>query len=234
MIKVLASDYDKTFYLNDEDVKNNIQAIKEFRKENNIFIFATGRSYLDFKEKVNKYNLEYDYAILNHGATIIDNEDNILYNIYIDNKIIKDLITDLKLNYSIKNFFCKALDSRVTSNLEDLTKINARYASKEEAIDIFNSINNKYRNYIKAYMISKTSIEIISNKVNKAIAIKYIADKLNISYNNIYTVGDSYSDINMIKEFNGYCMKNSIDELKKLSIKECESVYKIINYIKGL
>ena len=44
----------------------------------------------------------------------------------------------------------------------------------------------------------------------------------------IYTIGDGYSDINMIKEFNGFAMKNSVEELKKLDIKKYDSVSELI------
>lgn len=46
-MRLLASDYDDTFYLSDEGIKNNILKVKEFMK-NNIFVIATGRSYQEF------------------------------------------------------------------------------------------------------------------------------------------------------------------------------------------
>lgn len=50
-------------------------------------MIATGRSYLDFKNRAETYNINYSYVILNHGATIIDSNDNIIYNFPINNKI---------------------------------------------------------------------------------------------------------------------------------------------------
>ena len=76
--KIFVSDYDQTFYLNDEDIEKNKIAINEFRKKGNIFVIATGRSYFDFQNKVDEYNLNYDYVIINHGATILDKNNNIL------------------------------------------------------------------------------------------------------------------------------------------------------------
>ena len=49
--KILVSDYDQTFYLNDEDVEKNKIAVKDFRNKGNIFVFATGRSFFDFHNK---------------------------------------------------------------------------------------------------------------------------------------------------------------------------------------
>ena len=42
--KMLVSDYDQTFYLNDKDIIENINAVREFREKGNIFVIATGRS----------------------------------------------------------------------------------------------------------------------------------------------------------------------------------------------
>ena len=42
-MKLLASDYDNTFYISDEDIVKNINKVKKFRK-NTLFLIATGRS----------------------------------------------------------------------------------------------------------------------------------------------------------------------------------------------
>ena len=47
---LLASDFDKTFYINNFDFKKNVEALKTFRR-NNIFAIVTGRSYQDYINK---------------------------------------------------------------------------------------------------------------------------------------------------------------------------------------
>lgn len=126
-IKVLVSDYDNTFYINDEDIEENKLAVDKFRKKGNIFIIATGRSYLDLQNKVNKYHFDYDYALINHGATIIDKNNHVIYNFSIKNEIIKELKQDLELDSVIKQFCCSELESRVDFNHKDLTKIALVY-----------------------------------------------------------------------------------------------------------
>ncbi len=230
-IKLLISDYDQTFYLNDEDIEINKKAVDKFRKDGNIFIIATGRSYMDFHNKVDMYNFKYDYVIINHGATILDKNDNVFANFSIDNKIINNIKEDLQLEKSIKGFCCSKLESRVDFEHDDLTKINVRYNSKEEAIVINEIINNKYQDYINSYYVTENSLEIISNKTNKSNAIKLLLGKLNILQENVYTIGDGYSDIEMVKDFNGYAMVNSVDELKRVAIKEHKSVSDLIEEI---
>ena len=229
--KILVSDYDQTFYLNDEDLKHNIIAVEEFRKKGNIFVFATGRSFYDFHRKIDKYNIPYDYAILNHGATILDKDDNIFANYSIPNEIIKDIKKDLQIDKTIKGFCCSRLESRVDFDHSDLTKIAATYETTEEAMKISKAINEKYSKYINAYYVSKNSVEIISRQTSKSYAISLLLDKIRIDKKNIYTIGDGYSDIDMIKDFNGYAIKDAVEELKKVAIKECSSVWELINEI---
>ena len=92
-------------------------------------------------------------------------------------------------------------------------------------------INKKYSDYVTSYNITSSSIEIISNKTNKSKTIKMLADKLNVDQKNIYTIGDGDSDIQMVKDFNGYCMKESVKGLKDVAIEECESVSGLVNKV---
>lgn len=47
----------------------------------------------------------------------------------------------------------------------------------------------------------------------------------------IYTIGDSYSDIEMAKEFKGYCMEDSVSKLKSIANKKYDSVSSLIGDI---
>lgn len=229
--KILISDYDQTFYINDEDIEKNKLLVKEFRKKGNIFVIATGRSYFDFHNKLDMYNFEYDYVIINHGATILDKDNNVFTNFPIDNEIIDNIKTDLQLEKTLQGFCCSKLESRVDFNHKDITKINVKYSSIEEAMQINDIINKKYSKYANSYYVNQNSIEIISSKINKSMAINILLNKLNLSKENVYVIGDGYSDINMIKEFNGYAMKESVDELKKIAKKQYNSVSELIKEI---
>lgn len=229
--KMLVSDYDQTFYINDIDIEKNKMAVSEFEAKGNFFLIATGRSYLDFKNKAEAYNISYNYVILNHGATIIDSNDNIIYNSPIDNAIISKIKDEINIQKAVKFFCCSALESRVDINYNDLTKIHIKYNSKEETMEKNKILNNKYSQYINSYYVAGGSIEIVSNNTNKSNAIKLLAKKFNINDKNIYTIGDGFSDIEMVKDFKGYCMKESVKELKKVAIKEYKSVSELIGEI---
>lgn len=231
--KILVSDYDRTFYLNDEDIEENKNAIKVFREKGNLFIIATGRSYFDFNNKKDLYNIKYDYVIINHGATILDSNNNVIYNYSINNKIIAELKNDLEIEKSIKNFCCSKLESRVDFKYKDLTKIYVKYDDNKTAVRINNKIKEKYTEYVNSYMINENTIEIISSEIDKSSAIELLIKDIQVSKDKVYTIGDGYSDIEMIKKFNGYCMKNSVPELKELATKEVDSVSVLVNELLG-
>ena len=229
-MKVLVSDYDKTFYVNEFDIKKNIKTVQEFRNLGNIFIIATGRSYLDFKKKVNTYNIKYDYVLLNHGSTILDKNDNIILNIPIDNLNL-EIINDLKLEKTIEHFCCSELESRVDFNYPNLTKIAVRYLPFVNIPKIKEKLEIKYNN-INVYLVSSNMLEIISNNVSKSKAIEVLRKLLNINKDDIYTIGDGETDIEMIQNYNGYAISNAIKELENVSIGEVKSVSELINKIK--
>ena len=215
MKKILVSDYDQTFYLNDEDIEKNKKSVENFRKQENIFIFATGRSYFDFMNKAEQYKLKWDYLIINHGATILDKNNNIISNYTIDNDVIKNIKKDLEIEKAIKYFCCNLENSRTNFNDKDLTKIHAKY-EKNKAEQINSLINKKYAEFVNCYFVSGNAVEIISNKTCKSYAIEEIAQIENINQEEIFTIGDGYSDIEMIKNYNGYCMEESVQELLKI------------------
>lgn len=231
MKKMIVSDYDQTFYINDQDMEINKEVVSKFINFGNLFVIATGRSYFDFKTKLELYQFPYHYAILNHGATIIDCNNHVLVNIPIETNIPLEIEQDLALEKSTNYFCCSNLESRVDFSHDNLTKINVKYESYDLAMKQVKFINNKYQDYVKAYYVNNNSIEIISKEVNKAKAISYIMNLENVVEENIYTIGDGYSDIEMIKKYKGYCMENSIEELKKYAICEYNSVSSMLEDI---
>ena len=232
MRKILVSDYDNTFFRDDKEIKENMLKVEEFRRKNNLFIIATGRSYYDFNRALKEYDIKYDYLIINQGATILDNKNNIIENHTIDEKV-KDMIAeDLKLNDEETMFACSALESRVKIKNEKITKIHKGYENIDIARKMNEFINNKYSSSVNSYLITTSnSIEIISSMTNKAKAISKIAEIENIDKQNVFTIGDSYNDIEMIKSFNGFCVENAQQEVKDVSIKVCSSVSELIDEI---
>ena len=215
MKKVLVSDYDKTFYLNESDIKENSKLLKEFRKDGNIFIFATGRSYSDFKSEIDKYNLEYDYLILNHGAQILDKNNNILKHNLLDMNIINELKEELYIEKSIKSFCCTIGNDRASFNEDGLIKASIKYEDTELLNSIGLNLKRKYNDKANIFIVSDHTLEIVSKDSSKFNALNFIINKFKLDKKSIYTIGDHETDVDMIKNYNGYTMEKCIDILKE-------------------
>lgn len=234
MRKILVSDYDGTFYINDEDIERNIRRVKKFQEKNHVFIIATGRSYHDFKEVLQEHKIPYDYLIINQGATILDSKDHVIANYPIEDSVKEQLIKELNLYDQDNMFVCKKLESRVSIKENQVTKIHKRFDSFEETREVSQRINERYKNEINSYVITPTNAtEIISAKTNKAKAIQVVIDRENIEKGNVHTIGDSYNDMEMLTAFHGACMKNAAEEVKQICRRTYSSVSELIDELLG-
>ncbi len=229
--KMLVSDYDQTFYLNDADMAKNAEAIHEFREAGNIFVIATGRSMPDFKRKLAQFPFEYDYIILNHGATVVDRNDNILHNVTITDGVASEIQKILRLEKAERTFCCTDRRNDVTFTDKSLTKLYVKYESKETVWQVLERVRGEFSEFMNAYPVSERLLEIVPNTAGKAAAVDILSKKLQIDNKNIYTIGDGYTDIEMIRLYNGSCMKNSVGAIKQLGVEAYESVSLLISQL---
>ncbi len=240
MTKIIISDFDDTLYFDGYISNIDINSINEFRKEGNLFVIATGSSYTSFIEKIKSYPIKYDYLIVNHGSSIYKN-NLLISNTIIDEDTLNQIISRYDLDnpnkYILKsntygNFFSTAKEGLVKPTESKITKIHLFFNEQNYSKEI-KYLQKNFKDKLNIYEVFANHIEIISKKASKIIAIKEVIKNENIKDNDIYTIGDGYSDIEMIKEFSGYSMKNAVLELKKYSINEVDSVSSLINTIKG-
>lgn len=223
-MKMLVSDFDRTFYINDIDIEINKEYVDKFRKMNNIFLFATGRCYASFMNVKRKFNLEYDYLILDHGSLIMDNNDNILYKYTLDNNLLYRLLPYLSLDKCDCYYFCSLKEKIKEINNNEITKIYLRYNNKMDRNNVFKIINDKFKDCFSIYYLSNNAIEIVSKMVNKSYAIDKLINIIKVNKSDVYTIGDGYTDIEMIKNYNGYMISNGIKELESVAWRKVDSV----------
>lgn len=231
--KVLVVDYDRTLFINSIDMLNNINLINEFRENGNIFIIATGRTYNSLKKETDKYNIEYDYLILNHGSLVIKKDKSTLFHYKIDRDILFD-ITNYISKYNPKSIMYSYYTEDTSDiNNPDISKITIRFQKDIEVFkEIMMDVVKKYNDKLNIYFTQNFEIEIISKETNKSKAVNLLMKKANFKKENVYTIGDSYTDIEMINDYNGSCMEKSIDILKNnKNIKKYSSVSELIKDI---
>ena len=233
MKKILISDYDGTFYQNDIDIKKNIDKVNEFRTLDNLFVLATGRSYVDLKQKIDKYEIPYDYLILNHGALLLSKDLEIINVFTLDKELVDSLLEYVSDNKDICDvILISTFDKNVTDTL-NIVKIMLKIYSYDKALEVKNYIDKSYTN-IRSYLVRDEEhylVEVVSNKASKSFMIEKILEKEKILKKNVFTIGDGINDIDMIKKYNGYRVENSCEELNSITNRVIDNVSDLISRI---
>ncbi len=234
-MKIFITDYDGTLFTSDKKIPKTIKKLKILKENNFIIIIATGRSYPSIKNQTDIYNIPYDYLICADGS-IIYNKDGIIEKKY---NMKEDIILPLKefyqnLNYEEIQFsYPEGYSNILKDNNNNLLGINICFSTnnyKKEIVDKFISMSQNYPDYnFLDYMHPNFSYLCVKpKKISKSFAIKYLMRKNKVLKNNIYVIGDSTNDYEMIYDFQGSCITTACEDILAIAKKK----YKTIdNYI---
>lgn len=219
--KLLVSDYDDTFKTTPVPFEKNIKSVKNFRSKGNIFMIATARTYESIKEEVDKYKIEYDYLSCLDGAQLYDKDGKLLDATFID-EINKLNVKELKERF-------KYIESITPHTYEDkilyytiLTRIFVRTNELKDTI-----ASNKG---LRIRSIPGL-IQVQPNFTVKSNSIEYLKKHLGIRDLNIYTIGDSENDIDIVRDYNGFNVLFATPGLYRVSQRPYVTVSGLINDI---
>lgn len=202
-MKLIVSDFDLTFF--DDNYDENIKLVNDFVDKGNIFVIATGRSYELLKKEIENKNIKFKYLICSDGAIILDETLNILKQIVFD-ECINEIIEHLKKDSNL-------LSIDIDSNQIGISGVYCIFNDIEYASKVLENIKQKYN--VDGY-VTTHGINIINKGISKVNGIDYIKGILKIEDENIYTVGDSINDVEMIEKYNGYWIgKNNLSNFKE-------------------
>lgn len=224
-MKIIASDFDDTLYLKDdlEKTNDNIQSIKEFISKGNLFILITGRSYSNIKVLLNELDIPYSYLICEDGAKIFNNMDYCIDTTYMKEEDIHKIINIIKdEDYYLDDGYNE------TTNIKDTVKVVIRCKDKVKGNKLINLINNEVKTYIYA---SDKHINIIDKSINKQKGIEKLFYLEDLLFNNLYVIGDSDNDLEMLQKYNGGIITKHSTNLDKLNIKNYDTLSSFINDI---
>lgn len=200
-MKFLVSDYDGTIFDVDnlKDTRKNIDAIKRFKDNGNLFAIATARTFLSIKSQTDKFNIPYDYLICSDGGCVFDKYDNLIYSNSIDINLLMKIHKYLVSLPFVKKF--EYLDSfgNKSTNFNDVQQIYVEVYIKN-TLEILK---------IKKMLAPLISIGILSicyfyKHTLKTDGIRVVSEIEKLDKKDIYTVGNGNNDICMLREYNGY------------------------------
>ncbi|VWL85943.1 Cof-type HAD-IIB family hydrolase [Oceanivirga miroungae] len=236
-IGLIAIDFDGTF-LDDSHFKKDLRYIDKIFSIGIPIIFASGRATAGIVELLSRLGIKdrVNYVIGHNGAEIYDVKNGkIIYDKKLDNKIA-DGIINLIVSNGFKNpiaihdweklytynydkrvdlendvNFTKGINiSKISEFPENKLKIMF-FATGKEVDDIYNLIeNSEYKENISQARNTNLLVEVTNNGVNKASALKILADKLKIELSDVLAFGNGENDKEMLDEVGfGYAMINS-------------------------
>ena len=221
---VLASDFDDTLYILDNEEVNmkNAEAIRRFVRLGNSFCIITGRNYTDLKKELIKYDIPYTYLICEDGAKIFNNVDYCINTILLERVDIEKIVPIIESNnwdYYLDDGYNE------TTNYDDCVKIVIRCSDSEKQKEIVEIIQKEVPVHVYA---SRSHINIINKTVNKENALKRLFNIEGLNYSSLKVIGDNDNDYEMLKTFDGAVMKNHHEKLDSLHKKEYETLNEYI------
>lgn len=252
-MKLIASDYDHTLRFGDTVEASLIEAINDFRSKGNLFAVVTGRSIFTIYNELKEQNLGFDFIVASNGAMIVDETGKILYENYIDTKVARAMI-DYADDQKFPFFVCsdgfhvygqfRINDERAqmhrlrhvgrTISKEALLETNKMISMVVRGYDqthltqLKNEIESHFGAYISCYQ-NQWVFDVMAKGTSKANGIKEAMKFFDID--EVYAIGDDYNDIPMVAEFNGYCVDNAVEDLKKIAKKSYKNVTELIKEV---
>lgn len=249
-MKLFASDYDGTLRTKDMVSQADKDAICAWRKAGNAFGVVTGRSMESIQSDLQLNEIEVDFVVGNNGGAIYDANFKELKTYFIEFHKAKEIIRYLKsencISYVLNDGYARA------KVLLDAKREDKKYAtfsstiSEKEILErrsvaqIVASLENdedtmRIASYIEAHFASSAvgyrninCVDIIPYGISKATGVSYMVKQLQVSHEDVYTIGDSYNDIPMLETYHGFAMAQAVKQVKSYAQSDVISVAQAI------
>lgn len=236
-IKMIVSDLDETLLDKNSEITQYTQNIlEECRRRGIKIVFATARPI----RSVNIFftQIQPDAFICHNGAVIsFENGQieriGIKYNVSME--LIKDLLStypDVELAIEINDIIHSNYDVRKTWPEKEYIYTDFSNLTFNEADKIlFNIIDNMNIESIKQFIPDDLYLEfaddnlgmVMNKDATKLNAILKICNLTNISIENVVSFGDSYNDMDMVKNCGiGVAVANALEDVKKVADYICD------------
>lgn len=250
-MKLLASDYDDTLFIEQQVSQQDLKMIKAFQKAGHLFGINSGRHLDSIFEECERFGLHCDFYIGNNGTIVLNKHKEILYINKFEENLVQEIINYFRENLkeevyfiSVNNgyqfgreFFNEGCDflPHHTDSLEKylqapISTMFSQIIDKSKTMELVNQLNKVFEG--RAYFYGNAPfIDIVNEPIDKAIGLEKYIQLMNLDENDCYVVGDSYNDISMFKRFNSFVIKAAKDSVKQFADEEVSSVSEVIQKI---
>ena len=248
-MKIIASDYDGTLRRHHGIEQKDRDAIKRWRDKGNLFGIVTGRDDNMITATISEDNLEMDFVIIYNGVDIYDltgapkrikrilGETDRLYELlpYILRKSgdYADFVTpdrNYYLTYNDEPADSKStwVKNEVLKDVKQFIQIYSLYESDETTLEVARRLSDGFSDIVSP-LVNGSHLNVAPSGVTKASGVWEYAKIMSVKKEHIYTIGDSYNDLDMIKAFNGFTVENGAGEVKQAARSVYKGVWELID-----
>ena len=248
-MKILGSDYDGT--LNYGGIsESKLFAIRKWRSAGHKLGIVTGRGKVFRKELLQQSpQLRLDFFVECNGGYIMDEDGVVIYEARCNDVPLLELVADLFdfgckfAHINSEHYMCVVASKenvpfgvseedayllKECPRVDYFNQVSVKLPSVEESSAVVQKINDKYSNRLNPLQNGEC-IDIVPAGVNKAQGMYRVMEFFGCSQDDVITVGDNINDVDMIREFHSYAMKNGVDEIKRLADGIVSDITEIFN-----
>ncbi|PJJ28365.1 HAD family hydrolase [Lacrimispora celerecrescens] len=231
-MKCAVSDFDRTLYIDGCISAKNLNAVGDWQAAGNRFVIATGRNESSVRVFLEKYSIKPDALILNNGALLLDETGKELFCRTIDDHTAREVLWYLHglgeegSGVSMRNGKVNVLSSSGATTqkpcngqisidrihcLKEIIQIHRRRQDVQWIRMLCARLNERFP-LISAYA-NVWNGDIVAKGVNKSAAVDWISGYWG-GFDEIRTIGDSFNDLQMIKDYGGATLRSGDSEVQ--------------------
>lgn len=223
-MKILASDFDGTLYINGAVSADDLSAVARWRAAGNLFCIVTGRG-PNIKREMDLLGVEMDYLVCFNGALILDTTGRTVYR----KTAAASLINDLEqLAYACGAQECFSESAQEMA--DGFGQFSARMDTDENARIYTERVNSDYAGVLTGYQ-NGCHADIVRAGISKATGVEELAARHAVSPDAIVTVGDNYNDLPMLTAFRGFAVAGAAQDIREIVGRVCENVGALVTLL---
>ena len=255
-MKIIASDYDGTLRRRRGIEQKDREAVEAWRGSGNLFGVVTGRDEPFIEHMVAEDKLEIDFIIIYNGADIYEFDGarpTLVKRILGESGRLREMLPLIlrkpgdwaEFITPGGNYYFTYGDERgggdsrgnwfkaeALSDVREFTQIYALYETEGEALEVARCLSEGFGGDVSP-LVNGSWLNVAPAGVTKATGVLEYAKLKSVSKQNIYAIGDSYNDMAMIREFNGFTLENGADDLKKIARAVYAGVWELVRDFNG-
>ena len=239
-MKILASDFDNTLFFSDGVHKQDIEAIRTFQKQGNLFGLCTGRQLDGIKYPFGGNrdypltDIDFDFYITLSGGVIFNEKEEVIFEKDIPMSIVREISEAVPVHMSIvykDDIYMYRPEGETWGTTIDAFSFHFSEGNLEEAKNAMDYINEHYSDTCAAFQ-NKNHLDVCGVGCSKGTGINHIVDYFNINENDVYGIGDSWNDLPLLDSVkHGYTFTYAPNEVKNKAEKVVGSVSEAIQDI---